>query len=64
MSEIIEVVSTIFVAVILFTGALLIGMVALAGLGILWRELRTTFRERRTKELPGEEQGSHQRKES
>ena len=55
MSEIIEVVSTIFVVVILIAGALLIGMVAIAGLCILWRELRTTFRERRTKELPGEE---------
>jgi ascorbate-specific PTS system EIIC-type component UlaA len=57
MSEILEVVSTIFVSVILFAGALLIGMVAIVGLGILWKELRTTFKQRRTKELPREKQG-------
>ena len=60
MSEILEVVSTIFIAVTLFAGALLIGMVAIAGLGILWKELRPTFKQGRTKELPREKQGSDQ----
>jgi flagellar biosynthesis/type III secretory pathway M-ring protein FliF/YscJ len=60
MSEILEVVSTIFIAVILFAGAVLIGMVAITALGLLWKELRTTFKRRRTEELPREKQGSDQ----
>jgi len=60
MSEILEVVSTIFIAVILFFGAVLIGMVAIAGLRLLWKELRTTSKQRTTEEFPREKQGSDQ----
>lgn len=60
MSDILEVVSTIFITVMLFAGALLIAVVAIAALGLLWKELRTAFKPRRTEELPKEEQGSDQ----
>jgi hypothetical protein len=60
MSEILEIVSTIFVALILLAGAVLMGMVAIAGLGLLWKEVRTAFKQTRAKELPIKEQGSDQ----
>ena len=60
MSEILKVVSTIFVAVVLFAGAVLIGMVTISGVGLLWKELRTSLKKRRTKELPREEEGAKQ----
>jgi hypothetical protein len=52
MSEILEIVSGIFVARILLAGALLIGMVAIAGIVLLWKELSTAFKRTRKKELP------------
>jgi hypothetical protein len=52
MSEILKIVSTIFVSVILLAGAMLMGMVAIAGLRLLWRERRTPLGKTRTKESP------------
>jgi hypothetical protein len=60
MSEILEIVSTIFVALILLAGAVLMGMVAIAGLGLLWKEARRAFKSKRERELPTNEQGPHQ----
>ena len=60
MSEILEIVSTIFVALILLAGAVLMGMVAIAGLGLLWKEARRAFKPKRGNELPANEQEPHQ----